>query len=78
MVFDEYSNPDINLCFASYDDIEDLCRVIDWACVSKPSASSPGEGYFGWIGEKHLVKGALFTAKDEEHNAILVAKLKTA
>lgn len=27
-LFDDYSGPDIQLCFASNDDVEDLCRVL--------------------------------------------------
>jgi GNAT superfamily N-acetyltransferase len=83
-IFDDYSNPDINLSFASYDDIENLCNVIDWAYRGKPSASLPGERYSGWVGEQHLLIGVRITTEelrklieDEKNNVILVAKVKT-
>ncbi|CAF5100795.1 unnamed protein product, partial [Rotaria sp. Silwood1] len=83
-LFDDYSNPDINLYFASHDDVEELCKVINWAYRGKPSASSPEESYSGWIGEQHLLKGARITSEelrqlidDEQHTVVLVAKLKT-
>ncbi|CAF4946461.1 unnamed protein product [Rotaria sp. Silwood1] len=50
----------------------------------KPSVSSPGESYSGWIGEQHLLDGARITSEelrqlidDEEQHVVLVAKLKT-
>ena len=83
-IFDESSNPDVHLYFASYDDIDDLCQVINWAYRGKPSASTPGERYSGWISEQHLLTGARITPEelkqlidDEQHCVILVAKLKT-
>ncbi|CAF5064943.1 unnamed protein product, partial [Rotaria sp. Silwood1] len=49
----------------------------------KPSATSSGESYSGWIGEQHLLVGARITSEelqqlldDEQHNVLLVAKLK--
>ncbi|CAF1107905.1 unnamed protein product [Rotaria magnacalcarata] len=82
-LFDDYSNPDANLYFVSHNDIEELCKVINWAYRGKPSASSPEESYSGWIGEQHLLKGARITFEelrqlidDEQHTVVLVAKLK--
>jgi ribosomal protein S18 acetylase RimI-like enzyme len=84
-VFDDYSNVNISLYFASYDDIEDLCNVINWAYRGKPSTSSPGESYSGWVGEQHLLIGARITSEeltnfidDEQNTVILVAKLNTS
>ncbi len=83
-ILDDYSNPDVNLYFVSYNDIDDLCDVINWAYRGKPSTSSPGESYSGWVSEQHLLIGPRITPEelrqlidDEQHNAILVAKLKT-
>ena len=84
-IYDDYSNPDFQLCFACNDDVEDLCRVINWAYRGKPSESASGESYSGWIGEQHLLSGARITQEelkkmidDEQNYVILVAKLKTA
>ncbi|CAF2997513.1 unnamed protein product [Rotaria sp. Silwood2] len=84
-IFDDCSHPDINLYFASQDDVENLCKVIDWAYRGKPSTSSPGERYSGWISEQDLLVGARITSEelqdlinDEQHSVLLVAKLKTA
>ncbi|CAF1292708.1 unnamed protein product [Adineta ricciae] len=83
-VFDDYSNSDVNLFFASYDDIEDLCKIINWAYRGKPSSSSSQEPYSGWVGEQHLLSGDRITSEqlrelidDEPDTIILVAKLKT-
>jgi GNAT superfamily N-acetyltransferase len=82
-IFDDYSNSDINLYFASYDEIEDLCNVINWAYRGKPSTSSSGERYSGWVSEQHLLIGERITPEelgrlidDEQNFVILVAKLK--
>ncbi|UJR18133.1 hypothetical protein I4U23_005033 [Adineta vaga] len=82
-LFCDYSDADISLFFASYDDIKDLCQVINWAYRGKPSLSS-GECYSGWISEQHLLSGDRITSEelrklidDELNNVILVAKLKT-
>ena len=83
-VFDDSLNPEISLYFASYDDIDELCDVINWAYRGKPSALCPGELYSGWVGEQHLLVGPRIIPEelrelidDDEHNIILVAKLKT-
>lgn len=83
-IFDDSSNADISLYFASYNDIDELCNVINWAYRGKPSSSSPEQSYSGWIGEQHLLAGPRITTdelrefiKDEQHQALLVAKLKT-
>ncbi|CAF2870924.1 unnamed protein product [Rotaria sp. Silwood2] len=83
-IFDNCSYLYINLYFVSHDDIEDLCKIINWAYRGKPSPLSPGEYYFGWIGEQHLLIGARITFKelqqlidDKPHSLLLVAKLKT-
>lgn len=84
-IYDDYSNSEFQLCFACNEDVEDLCRVINWAYRGKPSESVPGESYSGWIGEQHLLSGARITPEelkqmiaDEQNDIILVAKLKTA
>ena len=84
-IFDDYSNPNIHLYFASYDNSEDLCKVINWPYIGKPSASSPGERYFGWIAEHDVVEGDRITAEelrrlieDEEHNAIVVLHIRNS
>lgn len=82
-IFDNHSSPDVSLYFASNNDIDDLCAVINWAYRGKPSTSSSGEYYSGWVGEQHLLVGARITPEelralidDEQHNVILVAKIK--
>ncbi|CAF0854686.1 unnamed protein product [Didymodactylos carnosus] len=47
----------IELCFASYDYIDDLCNIVNWAYRGKPSATNSKETYSGWIGEEHLLSG---------------------
>jgi hypothetical protein len=83
-LFDDYSNNDIHLYFASNDDVEELCQVVNWAYRGKPSKSSPGEVYSGWVGEQHLLTGPRITPDalkqmidDEVNYLILVAKLQT-
>lgn len=82
-LFDDFSHADIDLYFASQEDVEDLCKVINWAYRGKPSASAIGGSYSGWIGEDHLLIGARITSEelqqlidDEQHTVLLVAKLK--
>lgn len=83
-IYDDQTDPNITLSFASYDDIDQLCEVINWAYRGKPSQSSPEQRYSGWISEQHLIKGARITPQglkelidDEKSSVILVAKLKT-
>lgn len=83
-IFDDYSNPDVSLHFVSYNDIEDLCDVINWAYRGKPSTSSPGEYYCGWTSDQQWLARERMTPEelkqlidDEQHNIIIVAKLKT-
>lgn len=83
-VYDDHTDPNVTLYFASVDDIDQLCQVINWAYRGKPSQSSPEQRYSGWIGEQHLIKGARITPQglkelidDQQSSIILVAKLKT-
>ena len=83
-IFDDQSNSNVGLYFASNEDIDDLYEVINWAYRGKPSTSSPGEYYSGWISEQDLLIGARITSAelkelidDEQHQFILVAKLRT-
>ncbi|CAF1468810.1 unnamed protein product [Adineta steineri] len=84
-IFDDHSNANIHLYFASYNDIDDLYNVINWAYRGKPSAVSPEEVYSGWISEQHLLTGNRITPDelreliaDEQNTVILVAKLNTS
>ncbi|CAF0866864.1 unnamed protein product [Didymodactylos carnosus] len=50
-----YKDERIEISFATYDDINDLCKVINWAYRGKPNSTS--ELYSGWVGEQHLLSG---------------------
>ena len=83
-LYDHQTNSNVNLYFASYDDIDELCKVINWAYRGKPSISNPEQLYSGWVTEQHLIKGARIVPEelkklidDEQSSVILVAKLKT-
>ncbi|UJR17740.1 hypothetical protein I4U23_004638 [Adineta vaga] len=83
-LFDDYADLNVSLYVASNDDIEELCKVINWAYVGKPSKSELGELKFDWVNEKYLMQKARITLEelrelieDEEHCIVLIAKLKT-
>lgn len=83
-LFDDQLSQRVHLYIASYEDIDDLCNVINWAYRGKPSASNVNEYYSGWIGEQHLLSGARISLDelkqlidDIDNNVLLVAKLST-
>ncbi|CAF0926838.1 unnamed protein product [Didymodactylos carnosus] len=50
-----YKDERIEISFATYDDIDDLYKVINWAYRGKPNSAS--ELYSGWVAEQHLLSG---------------------